>query len=94
MSTKTAEKIRIIRESENLGRKAFAEILGISQRTLEGIENRGSDPASSILKAVCKNYPQYTFWITQDITNPEIGQTSPELESTANDYRKTGTDTQ
>ena len=88
-----SKKIRLIRESEELGRKAFSEVIEISQRSLEGIENRGTDPASTVLQAVCKAFPQYTFWLTLDKTEPKIGQISPELESILSEYGKTGTDT-
>ncbi|SIS44579.1 helix-turn-helix transcriptional regulator [Neptunomonas antarctica] len=94
MSISVSEKIRAIRDSEGMGRKAFADKLGISQRTLESIENKGTDPSSSILKAICKGYPAYTFWLTLDTVNPEIGQISPELKETASEYGKTGTDTE
>ncbi|WP_390879076.1 helix-turn-helix transcriptional regulator [Marinobacterium arenosum] len=93
MSSDLSKKIRCLRDSEGLGRKVFAERLGISQRTLESIENKGTDPASSILQMLCKLYPQYTFWLTIGEVKPDIGQIRPPLEQIIDDYRETGTDT-
>ena len=93
MSIHVSKKIRMVRESEKLGRKAFSEMIGISQRSLEGIENRGTDPASTVLQAVCKAFPKYTFWLTLDMVDPSKGQISPELENIVSEYSETGTDT-
>jgi len=42
------------------------------------------------VEAVCNLIPEYEYWITRGKTAPEIGQTSPELEATAQSYQEQG----
>lgn len=42
------------------------------------------------IDAICNLFPEYEYWITRGKTAPEIGQISPEIESTSNNYHKQG----
>ncbi|WP_097459655.1 helix-turn-helix domain-containing protein [Mangrovitalea sediminis] len=77
-----AEKIKLIRETEGLGRKAFTDLIGASQRTLEGIEQRGSEPRSDFLMKITthERFKKYTLWLMSNDTAPECGQIDPDTE--------------
>ncbi|WP_435105866.1 helix-turn-helix domain-containing protein [Arhodomonas sp. AD133] len=71
------DRIKELRDSQGLGRTRFAEELGVSMRTIEGIERRGSSPRGEVLEAVAKKWPQYSYWLLTGQTLPEQGQISP-----------------
>jgi len=75
-----AEKIRLLREAEGLGRTLFSRKIGIKESTLQGMEQRNSTPNGDTLAAICHHFPQYTLWLMTDKTDPASGQISPEIE--------------
>lgn len=75
-----AERIRQIRESEELGRGAFAAKIGVSARTIETVENKVTNPRGEILAAIASKYPQYSLWMLTGKTDPKTGQISPHTE--------------
>lgn len=83
---KPHEKIRMIREAEGLGRHDFSRITNIPKRTLENIENKGTDPRAGILVRVCKAFPEYALWIMLDEININMGQISPQIKSIWEEY--------
>ncbi len=83
---KTHEKLRLIREAEGLGRGDFSKITGVSKRTIESIENKGTDPRASYLSEVCSVFPEYALWLMLNEINIEIGQVSPKIKAIWNDY--------
>lgn len=63
MSTALHEKIRLIREVECLSRAEFAQLTGISSRTIETIENKGNTPRGDVLEKIASKWPEYSFWL-------------------------------
>ncbi|EHI3194636.1 helix-turn-helix domain-containing protein [Salmonella enterica] len=95
------EKIRSIREAENLTREEFCSLIDVPVGTLRRyetgrIENIGSD---TLIKIV--NHPRffkYMHWLMTDKTNEVAGQICPSLSpdgqertSPSQKFRKTGT---
>lgn len=87
MST-LADQIRSIRKAENLSRKALAEMAGIPERTLEGIEQGRQVPGGDILKKISKAWPKYAYWLMTDEVMPEAGHVSPEIEIARRDSQR------
>lgn len=77
---KIFEKIRLIRYQEGFKRKEFSELVNIPLRTLEGIENKGTDPRSSYVQSICKKFPEYTLWFMLDEVDIDSGQISPMIK--------------
>jgi transcriptional regulator with XRE-family HTH domain len=76
-----SERIKLIRQAEGLGRTLFSRKTGIRERTLQGMEQRGSTPNGDTLAAVCTHFPQYTLWLMTGKSDPISGQISPEIEN-------------
>ncbi|MFC3681413.1 helix-turn-helix domain-containing protein [Bacterioplanoides pacificum] len=70
MSNLLPEKIRLIRDSNGMSRQAFADEIGISARTIEGIENKGKTPGGDVLLKVAKRWPMYALWLLTDSVEP------------------------
>lgn len=88
-----SEKLREIRDVHGLGRKALSDETGISIRTIEGIEQRGTIPRTDIAQKICKRWPQYSLWLMTNQVDEEAGQISPEIEAARDRLKPTGTDT-
>lgn len=56
-------RMRLLREALGLGRAEFARRIGISKKTLEGIEQSGRYPKSDVIASVCQEWPDYTVWL-------------------------------
>ncbi len=68
------EKIRILREKEELSQVAFAEETGINVRTLRKYENIPSTNISSteLLKITAHpRFTKYTLWLMTDDSEPD-----------------------
>lgn len=76
-------KIRLIRETEDLTRDQFAEMTNISARTLEGWETLKRKINAPDIQKITQHpqFAKYTLWLMNDMTAPEIGQISPEVEN-------------
>ncbi|WP_420592116.1 helix-turn-helix transcriptional regulator [Bacterioplanoides sp.] len=70
MSNLLPEKIRLIRDSNGMSRQAFADEIGVSARTIEGIENKGKTPGGDVLLKVAKRWPMYALWLLTDSVEP------------------------
>jgi transcriptional regulator with XRE-family HTH domain len=93
MASDLAKRIRLIREAETSGRAEFSQLIGISKKTIEGMEQTGRTPKGELLEAVCKQWPKYTLWLMTGMTDETCGQISPEIERARSALKKTGTDT-
>lgn len=74
--------------------KEFEELTGIPKSTVRAICDGRQKLNETHIQSVLEVFPQFAYWLTTGETIPVAGQVSPELESVANDYRKTGTDTE
>jgi transcriptional regulator with XRE-family HTH domain len=87
MSTNTADKLIVMRESERLTRKAMSELTGVAYGSLTDYElGRGSmglKAAQKILKH--PRFKKYTMWFLFDETDPSSGQISPALSHIGRD---------
>lgn len=93
MSIDLGQKVREIREAEELGRQAFSEVTDIPKQTLINIEVGKSAPSGKHLAQVSKAFAKYTLWLMTGQTNDECGQVSPEIERARRELKQTGTDT-
>jgi len=76
------KRIRILRDTLELGRQAFAEKTGIKKQTIENIEREAQKVNAEHLQAIGNQFPEYRYWLAYGETLPEAGQISPELEET------------
>ncbi|EMH4534733.1 helix-turn-helix domain-containing protein [Morganella morganii] len=75
------EKIRMIREAENLNRKEMAELIGASYGTLNNYETKGVLVTETVLVKLTSHprFEKYTLWLMTGKTNEAMGQISPTL---------------
>jgi transcriptional regulator with XRE-family HTH domain len=81
MSTSISEKLVLIRKSEYMTRKQFAEATGVPIGTLNYYETGRSTPPTDVSMKIL-NIPQftkYTLWFMTDRVAPESGQIAPAL---------------
>lgn len=72
--------------------KEFEEKTGIPKSTVRAICDGRQKLNENHIQAVVSAFPQFAYWLTTGDTILQAGQISPEQESTADDYGKTGTD--
>lgn len=88
MSSDLGQKIREIREAEELGRQAFSELTDIPKQTLINIELGKSAPSGKHLALVSQVFTRYTLWLMTGQTNEKCGQISPLDEELKGLYMK------
>lgn len=93
MSSELGQKVREIREAEELGRQAFSEVTDIPKQTLINIEVGKSAPSGKHLASVSKAFTKYTLWLMTDQVDEVCGQVSPEIERARRTLKQTGTGT-
>ena len=84
MSMPMGKKIRLIRDAEGLTRPQFSEESGIYIETLKSWESKASSSiASDKLELITNSekFKKYALWLITGDTAPEIGQISPDSES-------------
>lgn len=81
MSTAISEKLALIRESERLNRKQFAEITGVPYSSLTYYESGRTIPPTDVAIKILQNprFSKYTLWFMTNQTAPESGQIAPAL---------------
>ncbi|WP_043823521.1 MULTISPECIES: helix-turn-helix transcriptional regulator [Aeromonas] len=81
MSIETSEKLKLIRESERMNRKQFAELTGIPYGTLSGYESEGKEPGFTSIQKIFSlpRFRKYHSWFMFDEVSPEAGQIAPVL---------------
>ncbi|MDN3554478.1 helix-turn-helix domain-containing protein [Halomonas maura] len=92
-SAPIAEKIRAIRDVQEMGRQAFCDATGVPKQTLINVENGRNEPSFKVMRKVTQAFPQYTMWLMNDQVIEEAGQISPEIEQARKTLKQTGTDT-
>ncbi|ERS91941.1 helix-turn-helix domain-containing protein [Halomonas sp. PBN3] len=92
-SSSFGEKIRLIREAEEMGRQEFSDVTGIPKNTLIRLEQGKNEPSAKVLSQVCRSFERYTTWLMTDQVNEIAGQVSPEMERARKELKPTGTDT-
>lgn len=80
MSMQIWQKIRQIRELETSGRTAFANEVGSTKRTIEGMEREERNPRTEVVESVCKRWPEYALWLMTDQVQPEAGHINPDIK--------------
>ncbi|EAO6626076.1 helix-turn-helix transcriptional regulator [Salmonella enterica subsp. arizonae] len=81
MPTIIGEKLALIRESERLNRKQFAEITEVPYGSLTYYESGRSVPPASVIMKILQTpqFTKYTLWFMTDQIAPESGQIAPAL---------------
>ncbi|MET0106726.1 MAG: hypothetical protein ABW072_16560 [Sedimenticola sp.] len=75
-----ANRVRPLREFLNLGRAEFAGLTGIKKHTLIQIEKGNQRATEELIEGIGKHWPEYLHWLVTGTANPDLGQTSPEIE--------------
>jgi transcriptional regulator with XRE-family HTH domain len=81
VSIETSEKLKLIRESERMNRRQFAELTGIPYGTLSGYEADGKEPGFNAIQKIFSQprFRKYRDWFMFDEVSPESGQIAPVL---------------
>lgn len=81
MSTAISEKLGLIRESERLNRRQFAEITGVPYSSLTYYESGRTIPPTDVAMKILQHprFTKYTLWFMTDQISPETGQIAPAL---------------
>lgn len=68
-----------IRNTLGLTRKKFCEEIGVSIRTIEGIENGGNTPRSDLVEKIVTKWPEYGLWLISGSVEFRSEQTCPNI---------------
>ncbi|WP_346208953.1 helix-turn-helix transcriptional regulator [Aeromonas salmonicida] len=81
MSIDTSEKLKLMRESERLNRKEFADLTGVPYGTVTGYETRGKELGYNSIQKIFSQprFRKYHSWFMFDEVSPEAGQIAPVL---------------
>ncbi|MBK4611557.1 helix-turn-helix transcriptional regulator [Enterobacter hormaechei] len=81
MSTAINVKLALMRESERLNRKQFAEITGVPYSSLTYYESGRTVPPTDITMKILQNprFCKYALWFMTEQIAPESGQIAPAL---------------
>lgn len=84
MSSKSSvlgNKVKAIREAENLSQSKFADMTGISISTIKKYETGLNEPSGQTLLRVTTNelFKKYALWLMTNETNEAAEQISPAL---------------
>jgi transcriptional regulator with XRE-family HTH domain len=74
------ERIRPIRDSLGMGRTEFGRLVGVGRKTIENIELGRQRATEDIITEICKQWPQFAYWLVTGNSRPEYGDISPEIE--------------
>ncbi|MGO2579588.1 MULTISPECIES: helix-turn-helix transcriptional regulator [Halomonas] len=77
MASDLAKRIRLIREAETSGRAEFSQLIGISKKTIEGVEQTGRTPKGELLEAICLQWPEYSLWLMTGSADWDCAQKEP-----------------
>ncbi|ECX4733866.1 helix-turn-helix transcriptional regulator [Salmonella enterica] len=78
---KLSEKLRALREAEELSQAKFCDITGLSLNTLKKYERGNFEPSGNALLKITTHpqFQKYTLWLMTDKTAPQAGQIAPAL---------------
>lgn len=82
MKISTAEKLKLIRESERLSSlPETAKILGLNRDALWRYENGKTIPNADVITSIISHprFEKYALWFVTGKTAPEAGQIAPAL---------------
>ncbi|MEO5328386.1 MAG: hypothetical protein H7829_09085, partial [Magnetococcus sp. THC-1_WYH] len=67
--------------------------LGVKKDTIISIEKGAQGVTEAFISAICKNWPQFAYWLVTGMTDEEHGHISPEIEKMRRDSKRAGSDT-
>jgi transcriptional regulator with XRE-family HTH domain len=67
----------MVREAHELSQSGFAAKVGISVRSIQTLEYRGTSASVEAVAAVAEQWPEYSYWLLTGKTDPKVGQTRP-----------------
>lgn len=81
MSIDIANKLIVMRESERLNRRQFADLVDIPYGSLTYYETNRSKPPTEVTMKILSHpkFLKYTMWFMTGETAPEAGQIAPAL---------------
>lgn len=84
------EKIRQIREHLGLNRTEFEAETGVPAKTWANIELGKQKANEDHLQAITRKWPQFAYWLMTGLTQPEVGNISPELDELRKNLARAG----
>jgi len=72
----------------------FSEKTGVGRETLKQFYHDKQKLNNEQLDMINEAFPMYVYWLATGETLITVGQISPKLEGTSEEYGKTGTDTE
>ncbi|MTB46211.1 helix-turn-helix transcriptional regulator [Providencia sp. wls1950] len=87
MSRTQGEKLRLIRNSEQMTKRELADLTGLNYATYHGYESDKSKMTfeSGVKIFAVKRFRKYRDWFMFDEVNPEAGQIAPALAHTGHE---------
>ncbi|MGY3910083.1 helix-turn-helix domain-containing protein [Aeromonas piscicola] len=87
MSIGIKEKLALVRESERLNKKDFAEMTGVVYSTYVYYENGRNAPSAEVVMKIFQHprLQKYALWFLTDQVAPESGQIAPVLAHSGQD---------
>jgi transcriptional regulator with XRE-family HTH domain len=76
------KRIEKLRKFKGLSRRKLEQETGITDYTWQSVEIGRQLANEEHIKALCKIWPEYKYWLVFGETMPEYGQISPEIEET------------
>ena len=77
-NTTIGERIRLIREAENLGRQRFCKKINQNIGSLVNTENNADSCNSQILIAICRHFPKYAEFLLTGKNKDFTDQVAPD----------------
>lgn len=74
---KLNERINLVIRQEGWTRPQLEEETGIKAKRWENVCGNLAKPYGEEIEALCRIWPEYTFWLATGNEMPEIGQISP-----------------
>lgn len=87
MSRSQGEKLRLMRNSEQMTKKELADLVGLNYATYHGYESDKSKMTfeSGVKIFSAKIFRKYRDWFMFDEVNPDAGQIAPALAHSGQD---------
>ena len=66
MSKKISEKIKAIREAEEITQRKLANMLGVGEVSIARYEANTRSPNFEVIQKICAAFPHYTLYLMHD----------------------------
>ncbi len=77
------EKLKLIRKAEGYTQVQLAQILEVSEASVQNYENERKKPHTGVMQKLCQQFPEYTLWLMTGKTSGD--QISPHDKTAKSD---------